>query len=271
MSDPKIAENSAPVIETTITRAIIEGFSEKLLNHLSLDVAIVGAGPSALVAARYLAKAGLKAAIFERKLAPGGGTWGGGMLFNEVVVQDASLEILDDFGITHKPIASAPGYNTLDSVEMASGLIYGAVHAGAKIFNSVSVEDIVFRDKQVGGLVINWTPVERLGMHVDPLTVTSRCVLDGTGHPSEIMHLAVEKAQLKLSTPTGGILGEKPMWVDSGEASTVENTQEYYPGLFACGMSANNVMGGYRMGPIFGGMLLSGRKAAQLICARLGV
>ena len=68
MSDPKIAENSAPVIETTITRAIIEGFSEKLLNHLSLDVAIVGAGPSALVAARYLAKAGLKAAIFERKL-----------------------------------------------------------------------------------------------------------------------------------------------------------------------------------------------------------
>ena len=270
MSDPKNAGKPAPVIETTITKAIIEGFSEKFLNHLSVDVAIVGAGPSALVAAHYLAKAGLKAAIFERKLAPGGGTWGGGMLFNEVVVQDASLEILDEFGIAHKPIATAPGYNTLDSVEMASGLIYGAVHAGAKIFNSVSVEDIVFRDKQVGGLVINWTPVERLGMHVDPLTVVSRCVLDGTGHPSEIMHLAVEKAQLKLSTPTGGILGEKPMWVDSGEASTVENTQEYYPGLFACGMSANNVMGGYRMGPIFGGMLLSGRKAAQLICARLG-
>ena len=30
-------------------------------------------------------------------------------------------------------------------------------------------------------------------------------------------------------------------------------------------MSANNVMGGYRMGPIFGGMLLSGKKAAALI------
>ncbi len=269
ISDTPAGGNSSPVIETTITKAIIEGFSEKLLNHLQVDVAIVGGGPSALVAARYLAKAGKSVAIFERKLAPGGGTWGGGMLFNEVVVQDESLEILDDFGISHKPIESAPGFNTLDSVEMASGLIFGAVHAGAKIFNSVSVEDIVFRNSQVGGLVINWTPVERLGMHVDPLTVISKCVLDGTGHPSEIMHLAVEKAQIKLNTPTGGILGEKPMWVDSGEASTVENTQEYYPGLFACGMSANNVMGGYRMGPIFGGMLLSGRKAAELILKRL--
>ena len=264
-----MSDSSSQVIETTISRAIVENFSEKLLDSLTVDVAIVGAGPSALVAAHYLAKAGISVAIFERKLAPGGGTWGGGMLFNEVVVQDASLEILDEFGIKHKPIPSAPGYNTLDSVEMASGLIFGAVSAGAKIFNAVSVEDIVFRGEQVGGLVINWTPVERLGMHVDPLTVISQCVLDGTGHPSEIMHLAVEKAQLKLATSTGGILGEKPMWVDSGEASTVENTREYYPGLFACGMSANNVMGGYRMGPIFGGMMLSGRKAADLIRNRL--
>ena len=256
------------VIENTISRAIVKSFTEKLTDSLSLDVAIVGGGPSALVAAFYLSKEGRKVGIFERKLAPGGGTWGGGMLFNEVVVQDDAIGILDDFSISHRPIEDAPGYHTLDSVEMASGLIFGAMKAGARMFNSVSVEDIVFRDGTVGGLVINWTPVERLGMHVDPLTVLSKCVLDGTGHPSEIMHLAVEKAHIRLETPTGGILGEKPMWVDSGEASTVENTREYFPGLFACGMSANNVMGGYRMGPIFGGMLMSGRKAAQLILAK---
>ena len=58
------------------------------------------------------------------------------------------------------------------------------------------------------------------------------------------------------------------MWVDSGEASTVENTREYFPGLFACGMSATNVAGGYRMGPIFGGMMLSGHKVAGLIIER---
>ena len=91
-------------IENTISTAIVRKFSEKLLDHLNLDVAIVGGGPSALVAARDLAKAGLKVGIFERKLAPGGGTWGGGMLFNEVVVQDDALNILDDFGIAHKAL-----------------------------------------------------------------------------------------------------------------------------------------------------------------------
>ena len=270
MRFPENEENiMSQVVENTISDAIIRNFAEKFRTNLTLDVAIVGGGPSALVAAKTLADAGVKVAIFERKLAPGGGTWGGGMLFNEVVVQDDAIYILDEFGIKHRELDNAPGYHTLDSVEMASALIYGAVHAGAKIFNSVSVEDIVFRDEKVGGLVINWTPVERLGMHVDPLTVLSKCVLDGTGHPSEIIRLAVDKAKVQLDTPTGNILGERPMWVDKGEASTVENTKEYYPGLFACGMSANNVMGGYRMGPIFGGMLMSGKKAADLLIEKL--
>ena len=251
--------------ENTITKAIISKFSEKFIDGLNLDVAIVGGGPSALVAARDLACAKLKVAVFERKLAPGGGTWGGGMLFNEVVVQDEALDILDDFQITHRKLSEADGYHTLDSVEMASGLIFGALKAGAKIFNPISVEDLVFKNGKVNGLVINWTPVERLGMHVDPLTVIAENVIDGTGHPSEILNLAVKKAKIKLDTPTGDIIGEKPMWVENGEASTVENTREYFPGLYACGMSANNVMGGYRMGPIFGGMLMSGRKVAKLI------
>jgi thiamine thiazole synthase len=33
-------------------------------------------------------------------------------------------------------------------------------------------------------------------------------------------------------------------------------------------MSANNTAGGYRMGPVFGGMLLSGEKTAKLILAK---
>jgi len=36
-------------------------------------------------------------------------------------------------------------------------------------------------------------------------------------------------------------------------------------------MAANSAFGGPRMGPIFGGMLLSGEKAARLVLENLGI
>lgn len=256
-------------MEETISAAIVRSYFKKLEANLSIDVAIVGAGPSGLVAARDLALSGLKVAVFESKLAPGGGTWGGGMLMNEVVVQNDGAKILHEFGITTVPVNSS--YHTVDSVEMASGLIFGARKAGAVIFNAVNVEDIVIHNGAVCGVVINSNPVLRLEMHVDPIVVMSRAVVDGTGHPSEIIKKAVDKAGVKIDSPTGGILGEKPMWMEDGERTTVENTKRLYPGLYASGMAANNVQGGFRMGPIFGGMFKSGRKIAEIIKKDLGV
>ena len=250
-------------MEEKISKTIIQGYYKKLLDNLHVDVAIAGAGPSGLVAAYDLAKAGKKVAVFERKLAPGGGTWGGGMLFNEIVVGGDVIPILNDFSITYHD--AGEGWLSVDSVEFASGLIFGALQAGAVIFNAVSVEDIVFKENKVSGVVILWTPVERLGMHVDPLVITSKAVLDGTGHACEIAQLATQKAGITIDTQTGGIMGEKPMWVESGEKNTVENTKRLCSGLYVSGMAANNASGGFRMGPIFGGMLKSGRKIAKVI------
>ncbi len=120
----------------------------------------------------------------------------------------------------------------------------------------------------MSGIVINWSPVENLELHVDPLGIEASSVVDGTGHPAEICRIVTRKLDVKLKTRTGGVVGEMPLWAEQGEQYTVANTGEVFPGLYVAGMAANNVFGGPRMGPIFGGMLLSGRKVAEIISRR---
>lgn len=253
--------------EITISQAIIERFAHKFSHGLDLDVAIVGAGPSGLVAAFYLAKANVKVALFERKLSVGGGMWGGGMLFNEVVIQEEAKRIADEFGISLQKFRE--GYYTADAVEAVSTLCSAACRAGGRVFNGMSVEDLLVRETQVVGLVINWTAVEMAGLHVDPLAVRARFVIDATGHPAEVVQVLKRKNPVTLKTPSGGFLGERSLWAEAAENSTIAHTGEIYPGLYVAGMAVNATFGGYRMGPIFGGMLLSGEKVATLLRERV--
>ncbi len=254
--------------EVTITRAIISQYSRKLLDNLDLDAAVVGGGPAGLVCAWRLASAGRKVALFERKLSVGGGMWGGGMMFNEIVIQDEAKPILDELGVPS--VEFEPGYFTADAVTCMATLTSKASLAGATIFNLISVEDVMVREGRVTGLVINWSAVEIGGLHVDPLVVSAKWVVEATGHATEVMAVIERKVDAKLLTPSGGREGERSMWAERAETDTLENTKEAFPGVIVAGMSANATFGSYRMGPVFGGMLLSGEKAARMIDEKLG-
>ena len=209
----------------------------------------------------------LKVAQFDRKLSPGGGMWGGAMMFNDIVVQEEALHIVKEFGINYEQYSD--DLFVMDSVESTSALLYKAVHAGATIFNCYSVEDVVFKNNVVSGVVVNWTPVLLQGMHVDPLNIMAKCVIDGTGHDSEMCRTVARKNGIRLATDTGAVIGERSLDVVAGEEEVVNGTKEIYPGLYVCGMAASAVSGTPRMGPIFGGMLLSGKKVADLIINKL--
>lgn len=250
--------------EASITRAIMEGFFQDFLDDLRLDVAIAGAGPSGLTAARYLAQEGFRVAVFERNLYVGGGIWGGGMLFPRVAVQEEAAHLFREIGVRMRP--ASDGLLLADAVEAVSRSAAAAISAGARIWVGMGVEDLVLREEdRVCGVVLNWMAVERAGLHVDPLAVHARVVIDATGHEAEVVRTLQRKVPgLRLKTEAGEVLGERPMWSQAAEAFLEANTEEVHPGLIVAGMAAGAVQGSYRMGAIFGGMLLSGRKAATL-------
>ena len=256
--------------EKIITKAILESYFNKFTEYIKTDVAIVGAGPAGLTCAYYLAREGVKVAVFERKASIGGGIWGGGAMFNEIVIQEEATEVLKEMGINYRPYKEK-GYYLVDAVEFACSLGLKAIESGAKIFNLWSAIDVKVtgEEERVSGLVLSWTPVELSGLHVDPITIEADYVVDGTGHDAEIAKVIVKKLNKRLNTPTGDVPGEKPMWADLGEKATEERTGEVYPGLIVIGMAAIACYGEHRMGPIFGGMLLSGRKAAKIILRKL--
>jgi thiamine thiazole synthase len=253
--------------DVKISQAIIERFTSKLLDSLNCDVAIVGGGPAGLTAAFYLSKEKKKVVLFERKLSIGGGMLGGGIMFNEIVVQSEGKKILDEFGINTTPFEE--GYFCADSIEATTTICSLASKAGVRMFNLFSVEDVMMTEERVTGLVINWSAVELAKLHVDPITVRSKYVIDASGHTAEIAHIIQNKSGCKLKTPTGKVIGEKPMHAEIGERMIMENTKEIFPGVFVAGMSCNAVFGAPRMGPIFGGMLMSGKKVANLILEKL--
>ncbi|HHV57470.1 MAG TPA: thiazole biosynthesis protein [Firmicutes bacterium] len=247
---------SQPVHDVKVSRLILRHYLQELEEAVESDIIVTGAGPSGLVCAHTLAEKGYKVTVLDRRIAPGGGIWGGSMSFNKVILQKDVADILNQFGIPYTEDEQAL---VVSSVAFASKLIFAAAsHPNIKLFNLIAVVDLHSTENKITGVVINNSAIEMGGLHVDPMVLTAKAVLDSTGHDAVLVNLYSKRAKLEMTK-------ESFMNATKGEEEVVKNTRMVAPGLFVAGMAANNVDGGCRMGPIFGGMLLSGKKAAGLI------
>jgi len=141
-------------------------------------------------------------------------------------------------------------------------LAVGAINSGAKIINGIHIEDVVYRDNplRIEGVVTQWSSVIMSGLHVDPLFILSKAVVDATGHDAEVLQIVARK----LPESKIVLTGEKSAYSELSE-KVVEFTGRVLPGLYVAGMAVAALYGLPRMGPIFSSMLLSGKRVAEII------
>jgi len=251
--------------EKEVTRAIVEEFLKQFSEYVESDCIIVGGGPSGLMAGSVIAERGKKVLLIERNNYLGGGFWLGGYLMNKITVRAPGEKMLARLGVPYKEVGKS--LYVADGPHACSKLIAYACDKGVKVANMTSVDDVVLRDdSRVGGVVINWTPIQKLpkGLAcVDPIAIETKVVIDATGHDAIVVKKLEERGLIKTK-------GEGAMWIEKSEDLVVEHTKEVHPGLIVCGMSVAATFGLPRMGPTFGAMLLSGEKAGKLVLEKLG-
>ncbi len=247
------------VREREVAKAIVGSFLRQFEEYVDSDVIIVGGGPSGLIAGKDLGKAGVKVLIIERNNYLGGGFWVGGYFMNKLTLRAPAQEILDELGVPYS--MASQGLYVADAPHACAKLIGAACDAGAKFFSLTLLEDLVVReDNRVAGVVVNWSPIAYLPKEVsalDPIPLEAKVVIDATGHDACVARKLEQRGALKIA-------GEGALWIEKSEDAVVERTGEVYPGLIVAGMAVASVYGLPRMGPTFGGMLLSGRRAAEV-------
>lgn len=253
----------ADISEVEITMAIANEFYSVLSDRSLSDVIIIGAGPAGLTAGRELSNRGFKVLIIEQNNYLGGGYWLGGYMMNPVTVREPAQEMWDELGVPYKKVKD--GLYITAGPHAVSKLIASACDSGVKFLNLTKFDDLVLKNNRVSGVVVNWMPVSALPRNitcVDPIALESKIVIDASGHDSVAIKRLVNRNLVQWK-------GMNPMWVNEGEEYVIEKTGEIYPGLIAAGMSITETYGLARMGPTFGAMLFSGKKAAEIAAQKI--
>ena len=152
---------------------------------------------------------------------------------NPVTVRAPAQKVWDELGVPYRKINEGR-VRHMGSACMEQADKLAACDAGVRFLQLTKFDDLVLKNKRVGGVVVNWMPVSALPRNitcVDPVAFESKIVIDASGHDSVAVRRLMDRGYVKWK-------GMDPMWVEGSEDAVVNYTDEVFPGLIATGMSA---------------------------------
>jgi len=258
--------------ESEVSRAMTTRYMKDMYDFAESDVIITGAGSAGLSCAYELSKyPELRIAIIEQSVAPGGGAWLGGQLMSAMIVRKPAHLWLDELGIEYE---EQDRFVIVKHAALFTSTIMAKVLAApnVKLFNATAVEDLIIKNDRVSGVVTNWSLVTQnhdTQSCMDPNVMESKMLVSACGHDGPMGAFGVKRLQQV------GLIKELPgmrcLDMNVAEDAIVELTQEIAPGMIVTGMEVSEALGAPRMGPTFGAMMMSGRKAAALTLEALGI
>lgn len=269
-----------PIREAEVNRAMTRRYWNDMETYAESDVVIVGAGSAGLACAYELGKVAphLKVAIMEQSVAPGGGAWLGGQLMSAMVVRKPAHLMLDELNV---PYEDEGRYVVVRHAALLTATLMSEVlrNPNVKLFNATAVEDLIIKPdpalggaRRVAGVVTNWSLVAQAhGTQscMDPNVMEAGVVVSACGHDGPFGATSVKRLARLGMVPGGEVPGMGALDMEAAEGRIVCGTREVVPGMVLCGMELAEVDGSPRMGPTFGAMIVSGRRAAHVALAVL--
>lgn len=177
---------------------------------------------------------------------------------NITTFRSPSEELLEELKIPYKKYSE--GLYSTNSALACSSLNKETMLSGAKVLQLIRFEDLILRDGKVKGAVLNSSSVSYMPKALtclDPLGFEAKVLIDATGHKAAVCSSLKKRGLIQFEK-------EAPMDVISSEDLVVEKTGEVFPNLIVTGMATATVFSLPRMGPTFGAMLYSKKKAGKI-------
>merc|ERR1719350_1748711 len=262
--------NFKPIREREVSREMTTRYFQDLYKYADADVIIVGSGSAGLACAYELSKhPDVSVALIEQSVSPGGGAWLGGQLFSSMIVRKPADKFLAELGVEYDDCSE--NYVVVKHAALFTSTVLSKVLAAdnVKLFNATAAEDLIIKNvdgvKKVAGVVTNWALVtlnHDTQSCMDPNIMEAKVVVSSTGHDGPMGASGVKR--LMNVGMVDNVPGMGALDMNTAEDAIVAGTQQVVPGMILAGMEVAELNGSPRMGPTFGAMMESGRKAAAL-------